>query len=379
MKKVRLSLSLFSVLCLLLGACKKEARPGPLPATENEEITAKKKPAGSATVSVLYKGLNNPRGLKFGPDGNLYVAEAGTGGTMSTAAICPDIQVGLPVGPFTGSPTSGGVSKISMEGQRTVITDQLASSQDAGLNPSIMGPSDVAFIGNTLYVLMAGAGCSHGVTSMPNGIFRINPNGSATLIANLGAWLLANPAQNPADDFEPEGVWYSMVTKGNSFYAIEPNQGILARVDLNGQITEVADISATQGHIVPTALAYKGNFYFGNLGTFPIQPQSAIYKANPAGKIQTVATGFSAILGLVIDQQSRMYVLEMTSGAMFPTPGTGRIVKVEPNGSKEVIVSGLNLPTGMTMGPDGNLYVSNWGFGMPPGGGEIVKVTLASK
>ncbi|RYD70721.1 MAG: ScyD/ScyE family protein, partial [Sphingobacteriales bacterium] len=96
---------------------------------------------------------------------------------------------------------------------------------------------------------------------------------------------------------------------------------------------------------------------------------------NPAGKMQTVATGFSAIVGLVIDQQSRMYVLEMASGTMFPFPGAGRIVKVEPNGSKEVIVTGLNLPTSLTMGPDGNLYVSNWGSGAP-GAGEIVKVTL---
>ena len=81
------------------------------------------------------------------------------------------------------------------------------------------------------------------------------------------------------------------------------------------------------------------------------------------------------ILGLVMDQ-STMYVLEMTAGAPFPTPGLGRIIKVDPNGDKEVVISGLALPTGMTMGPDGNLYVSNWGFGKPPGGGEIVKVNL---
>jgi hypothetical protein len=51
-------------------------------------------------------------------------------------------------------------------------------------------------------------------------------------------------------------------------------------------------------------------------------------------------------------------------------------VKVAPNGTKQVVVEGLNFPTGMTMGADGNLYVSNWGFGQGPGGGEIVKVVL---
>lgn len=37
-------------------------------------------PANSQTVSVVMSGLDNPRGLAFGPEGALYVVEAGRGG-----------------------------------------------------------------------------------------------------------------------------------------------------------------------------------------------------------------------------------------------------------------------------------------------------------
>ena len=40
------------------------------------------------TVSVYASGLLNPRGLTFGPDGNLFVAEGGSGGTLSTVGTC---------------------------------------------------------------------------------------------------------------------------------------------------------------------------------------------------------------------------------------------------------------------------------------------------
>jgi sugar lactone lactonase YvrE len=334
--------------------------------------------SASATVSVFATGLNNPRGLKFGPDGNLYVAEGGTGGLDSTVGQCE--QVVPPVGPYTGSSNGGRISKIDANGVRTTVVDTLPSSQTSpSLGSLVSGVADVAFIGNTLYALLAGAGCSHGVPDVPNGIIRVNPDGSWSLIADLSAFQQAHPVQNPEpDDFEPDGTWYSMVAVRGALYAVEPNHGELDKITPDGQVSRVADISASQGHNVPTAVAYHGNFYVGNLNTFPIAEGSAkIYKITPSGQIKIVAEGLTTVLGVAFDARGRIYALENTTGNPFPTPGTGRVLRVHRSGVLETIAAGLTLPTAMTFGPDGNLYVSNLGFGPPlPGLGQVLKIEV---
>ena len=337
-----------------------------------------RKPGGTATMATLTTGLNHPRGLKFGPDGNLYVAEAGSGATPTTGGEICDTYKPHVFSPYFGRPTGGRISRIDpSSGNRVTVVDNLPTSVGTnkdGSNADAFGPADVAFMGNTLYVLQAGAGCGHGVPSSTNGIYRINANGSHTLIADLGSWSVAHPgAHFEEDDYTPEGNWYSMVVDKDNFYALEPNHGNFVKAGLNGNIQLVTDISATEGHIVPTALDYKGNFFVGNLGVFPIEGNSSIFKITPSGNMKKIATGFSAIVGLVVDKHS-MYVLELSSGSPFPGPKSGRIRKIDPNGTVEDVISGLNFPTAMTMGPDGNLYVSSFGFGPPFG--QIVKVTL---
>src|ERR1051325_5237541 len=76
--------------------------------------------AQSSNVTVLATGLQNPRGLKFGPDGNLYVAEAGSGVNLSTVGQCE--QVPPPVGPSLGGFTAR-ISKINSQGVRTTVVE----------------------------------------------------------------------------------------------------------------------------------------------------------------------------------------------------------------------------------------------------------------
>jgi hypothetical protein len=348
--------------------------PGPALAESHEHSAV-------PSVSVFVNSdLNNPRGLHFGPDGYLYVAEGGTGGSDPACSVVPA------VGPYTGSATGGRISRIDKHGHRSTVTDTLPSSQTSMQSGSLTsGVADIAFIDGTMYALLAGAGCSHGVTT-PNGVARIHRDGTWELIANLSAFQQANPVKHPnPGDFEPDGTWWSMVAVRGDLYAVEPNHGELDKITTDGKVTRVIDISASQGHVVPTSIVYRGSFFVSNLGTFDgdqLNTQS-IFRITPSGQLRIVASGLSKVLGLELDEQGRLYVLETSYSTTDPgpVPGTGRLLRLGHNGEQDVLIDStsglLTFPTGMTFGPDGALYISNVGFGPPPIGlGQILRVQL---
>jgi hypothetical protein len=359
----------------LLAAMACESAPTTAPSRAAALALETRAAAGSVTKSVFATGLQYPRGIAFGPDGDLYVAEAGTGGTTTTtAAECA--QVIAPVGPYATGPTAR-ISRIDRDGARHTF----ATGFPSGLNQlgDIMGVADVAFEDGRLYALLAGGGCSHGSLHVPASVARVARSGSWAVTANLSAWQAGHPVAHPnLPDFEPDGSWYSMIRANGSLVAVEANHGEIVRVNPHtGMIARIADISATQGHAVPTVVAERrGAFYVSSLGVFPSTPGSqTILRVSRSGEVSVVAEGFTAVLGLDFDRSGRLYVLETSTVAGFPTPGTGRVIRLDGGGHRSVIADSLYFPTSLRIGPDNRIYVSNKGFG-PPQPGEILRIDV---
>lgn len=358
----------------------------PASAIAQSTPAAQATPAGpvmSPNVSVFATGFNNPRGLAFDADGALYVAEGGTAGTTSTVGQCD--QVPAPLGPYTGGKTAR-ISKIATDGSVTTVAEGLPSAQTtAETGGDVLGVADVTFLNGDLYAVLGGGGCSHGNADQPNAVIKIAADGTVTQVADVSAFVQANPVAKPnAGDFEPDETTYSIIESGGMLYIVNPNHGELDKVDpATGTITRIVDFSAEYGHIVPTVVAVgsDGNFYVSNLGVFPVTAGAeSIYKVTPDGQVSIFAKGLTAVLGLEFGPDGGLYALEMSgehAGELPFAPGTGRVVRVEADGSLTPIATGLMTPTGMTFGPDGNIYVSINGFGAPPGAGEIVKVDLS--
>ncbi len=336
----------------------------------------------SEGITLFAGGLINPRGFSWSPDGDLYVSLAGNGITSMGQVPNPkDYQYG----PYIGDNTA---SVVRIEGNDgdigcpVAVAGGLPSTHGMGGNDQ--GPADVAFLDGKMYVLQdAGDDAIKEAPDRPNGIYLANEDGSLTLLLDMATWHKEHPVAHIPYDLGEESETFALLAGDGFLWLVESNSGQVLKVTTDGAATRVADLS--EGHPVPTgfALSPDGGVYVGFLTAAPYTDGSSkVIKVMPDGTVTDVWTGLTMVTALAVGTDGTLYALEMATGNIdkppYTLPNTGRIVRQTGPDSLAEVVTGLDVPIAMKMGPDQALYVAFPTFGSDPPIGGILHVDLTA-
>jgi hypothetical protein len=329
--------------------------------------------AGALTTSVVMSGLDNPRGLAFGPEGALYVAEAGRGGPGP--CFVPPERGGLSCYGATGA-----ISRLWRGDQERVATGLPSYAGPAG---DATGAHDISFLGRGgAYVTLG-----WGAEGLPRSVLgdvgeqfgwlvHMPASGRWRPVADIAAYEFAvNPGGGPPD---PNPNPYGLLAEPGSRVVADAGTNALLRVAANGNVSTLAVFpSRPQGRptdAVPTAVAVgpDGAYYVSELTGVPFAAGTAnIYRVVPGQAPTVVWSGFTTVIDIAFGPDGSLYVLEHSTGPVFfQLPG--RLIKVAPDGTQTTIIEGLMEPGSVAVGPDGALYVSNHSASI--GTGEVLRI-----
>jgi hypothetical protein len=227
---------------------------------------------------------------------------------------------------------------------RINLLDGVVNTYATGLPPKafqgedIGGPVDVVFVDGTAYVLVTLVsglvnGEPFGDPEAKNGLYRIEPSGTPTLVADLGQWSIDNP---PGPAFVVDtGVHFTMEPYEGGFLVTDAHHNRVLWVDQEGAVKEVA----TFGNEVPVGLETTGDqFFIALLGPIGHLPEDGkIVSVRTGGEPSATASGASMLIDVERGPRGMLYAVSQgewdgVGEGSRAFPDTGRLVVVGRDG-----------------------------------------------
>ncbi|MBR8838009.1 MAG: ScyD/ScyE family protein [Stigonema ocellatum SAG 48.90 = DSM 106950] len=358
--------------------------------------------------TLLADGLDNPKGLSFGPDGSLYVAEAGTGGD-GACIPSPSGQDSLRYG------TSGAVAKIENGTVKRVLTGlpSLAFADGTGA----AGPHDIQFDTNGKpYVLMGLAAApalrdtTLGETDLGKIVTADFSTNSWTSLADIANYELSNNFELSRGEVVSNPLCFYV--DGDKFIVVDAGANDLLSVNIDGGDVKIISAIPKQtltnpifpysdsenfdrGHVPPPS-AYRdtppselviqsvptsvvkgpdGAYYVSEFTGFPFPEGGAkIYRIGSDNQLTVYADGFTQLIDLAFDAEGNLYALQHANQSGWKGRLDGSLIKIATDGTRTTLIcgNGLESPAALTIGPDGAFYLINRGG--CPGIGQVLRI-----
>ena len=334
----------------------------------------------ATTWTVVVTGLDNPRGVAFGPEGSVYIAQAGRGGN----GACGPGPEGVRCYGETGA-----ISRYDPRSDKlTDVVTGLPSLATEDKQEFAIGPNDLSLQGRGNLFFTIGFGGNPNLREAqfgPDGAKlawagRATPDGKWRLLSDLGQYEADHNPTGDEVDSNPYGI---LALPGRQVVA-DAGANALLEIRSNGDIAPLATfadvlvdappfLGLPPGTKIPmdtvptsVALGPDGNYYVGQLTGFPFPVGAAnIYRVPPAGGApQVVATGFTHIVDLTFGPDGSLYVVEIAKNGLLAAfngnDWTGALIRIAPNGTRTELVPGvLTAPGGVAVASNGDLYVTN--------------------
>jgi sugar lactone lactonase YvrE len=237
-----------------------------------------------------------------------------------------------------------------------------------------VGAADVAVLGGALYVLTG-----EGHAALSRSVLHVLPDRSVQPIASL----LNFAAAGLSPDLIGSGLVaanpsaLAAAPDGSALYVADGASGRVLRVGLDGRISIFAELPQMPP-LTGLVFGPDRRLYFADFSALPHRAGSgAIWAADSAGRLVQAVAGLTMPIDIGFDGAGTLYVLEFSDGRRPSQPyaaGLGRLLRIERDGARTIVLDRLNYPTAMAFSHEGDLYIAVNGAWSAPGQGAILRI-----